>query len=130
MTITGGGTGGGGGSGGGGIQSINTSTVPAQVMQGTAGIVVSTNVASGVTTIHGQGTTGINFIDHEVVAGTGTAWILQVTPNPIASLQLFQELPNFGSVLLQSGVDYTISGTAIATVNSIAAGSLIAWYRY
>jgi hypothetical protein len=73
---------------------------------------------------------GSNFIDGEVVFGSGTQWSLSRIPVPAGSLQLFQSLPSFGNILLRNGIDYNTFGQAIVTINSIAAGSLIAWYRY
>jgi hypothetical protein len=63
----------------------------------------------------------------EVVAGDGTSWTLENAPCPASSLQLFVEVPGFGSVLVN---DYEISGAAITTTNHYGAGLLRAWYRY
>lgn len=73
---------------------------------------------------------GPNFADGETVSGSGTAWTLAHTPNPAASLILVQRLPNFGGVVLFAGTDFTISGAAVTTTNSLSTGVLKAWYRY
>jgi hypothetical protein len=70
-----------------------------------------------------------NFVDDEVVAGSGTSWTLASSPNPVESLQLFVEVPSFGSVLLRRGADYTAVGSAITTTHPYSAGILTAWYR-
>jgi hypothetical protein len=99
---------------------------------GAAGITVATTPA-GVTTITGTGggPTGllVAFVDREVVAGGGTSWTLANAPDPTTSLQLYQELSGFGGVLLVPGVDYSLAGATITTINTIAAGNLFAWYR-
>ena len=77
----------------------------------------------------GTGTAG-RFIDDEVPAGSGTAFTLSNIPSPARSLQLFQYLSGFGSILLRQGIEYTLSGSAITTVNTIPAGNLTAWFRY
>ena len=132
------GTGGGGGANGHGVVSINGDTTPAQSLVG--GYLISvTNVGIGSQMISflgtdgdggGGGGGGPNFADNVVVVGAGVNWALPNPPNPAASLQLFQQLSGFGQVMLQAGVDYTLVGTAITTVNSIAAGALRAWFRY
>lgn len=76
----------------------------------------------------GGGTT--NEVYDEIPPGSGNSFTLARVPNPAASLQLFQYLPSFGSILIRQGVDYTVSGSSITTVNSIDAGALSAWYTY
>lgn len=71
-----------------------------------------------------------NFIDGETVSGSGTAWTLAHSPNPVASLILIQQVTGFGGITLIANTDYTISGTAVTTTNNISAGTLRAWYRY
>jgi len=71
-----------------------------------------------------------NFADGEVVSGSGTSWVLVHAPNPPASLELYQALSGFGNILLKSGVDYTLTAANITTVNTIASGALMAWYRW
>lgn len=81
-------------------------------------------------TVNSTGGSGPNFADDETVSGSGTSWTLAHTPSPSASLQLFQEIAGFGGVLLRQGTDYTLTGAAVTTTNSLTAGVLFAWYRY
>jgi hypothetical protein len=71
-----------------------------------------------------------NFIDDEPVAGSGNNWTLAQIPSPPTSLQLYQQISGFGSILLVAATDYQIAGASITTVNSIGAGLLKAWYRF
>lgn len=71
-----------------------------------------------------------NFVYDEIPLGSDNSFTLARVPNPAASLQLFQYLPSFGSILLRQGIDYTVAGVAITTVNSITAGALSAWYAF
>lgn len=71
-----------------------------------------------------------SFADNEILSGSGTNWTLLHSPSPTASLMLFQRLPGFGGVLLIQGIDYTLSGVTITTINSLSAGVLYAFYRY
>lgn len=66
------------------------------------------------------------YADAETVAGSGKNWTLANTPSPSASLILVTAA---GAVLLH-GSGYAISGRAITTSASYAAGGLTAWYRY
>lgn len=60
----------------------------------------------------------------EVVAGSGTAWTLAHTPDT-NTLRLFAN-----GQRLMAGTDYTLAGTAITTVLSWDAGTLLADYNY
>jgi hypothetical protein len=69
------------------------------------------------------------FADEEIPSGStpGTAFSLANAPNPVKSLLLFWN----GLLQKPGGVDYTLAGTAITTVNTIGAGdSFLAWYRF
>jgi hypothetical protein len=124
---SGSGTGGAGGAGSG-IVSINNDMTPAQILAGGAGVSV---VSSGPGAHTIAVTTAVpNFIDNELVSGSGTNWVLVHLPNPAASLLVFQQLTGFGRVLLTPGTDYSVSGAAITTVNSLPAGALTASYRF
>jgi hypothetical protein len=112
-----------------GLASINGDATAAQVLTAGAGITI-TNTGSGGHTIAATGVTVPNFADNETVGGSGTTWTLAHTPNPAANLQLYQYLSGFGNVLLKAGTDYTLSGAAVTTTNSLAAGVLTAWYRF
>jgi hypothetical protein len=122
------GSGTGGSAPGSGLLSINNDTTPAQVLAGGAGVSV-TSSGPGAHTI-AVATPVPNFVDSELVSGSATTWVLANLPNPAASLLLSQQLSGFGRVLLTQGVDYTVSGTAITTTNSLPAGALIASYRF
>lgn len=61
---------------------------------------------------------------NEVVAGSGTSFTLSHSPSSPSGLLLFAG----GSALIQ-GVDYTILGTAITTVNSYSTGQVVAFYN-
>ncbi len=60
---------------------------------------------------------------NEIVAGSGTAWTLSATPT-VGTVTLFGN----GQFLTPGGVDYTISGANITTINSFSAGQLVANY--
>jgi hypothetical protein len=128
--------GGGGAGAGAGVLSINTDSSQNQMIEGANGVTVATT--NGVTTITGPGPgTGIQdvFVDSEMVTATADpiTWTLAHAPNPPTSLQLYQmpPLPGvFGGILLTNGVDYTLTGNTIITVNTISPGSLMAFYRY
>jgi hypothetical protein len=64
-------------------------------------------------------------INNEVVSGSGTSFTLANTP-VLGSLRLF----GAGQRLTPGGVDYTISGANITTVNSYNAGDLLADYNH
>ena len=64
-----------------------------------------------------------SFIDEEQVAGSGTAWTLENTPET-GSVDLYAE-----GQRLMPGTDYFIAGAAISTVQSWPAGSVFADYR-
>ncbi len=72
---------------------------------------------------HGGGFTDSNFIDNEVVAGSGTTYTLAKTPN-VGSQHVYA----IGQRLTPT-VDYTISGKIISTVLSWNAGDILADYR-
>lgn len=76
--------------------------------------------------MHGGSASGTipSFTTNEVVAGSGTAWTLAATPTA-GSVTLFGN----GQYLTPGGVDYTISGASITTVNSFVAGTIVANYR-
>lgn len=99
----------------GGANFITNITGSIQCVQALAdGTLVGTGTPCGA----GAG----GFVDNETVAGSGYSWTLAQTPNPAASLQLFQN-----GVLLVQGVDYTLTGASITT--TYAASGLTAWYR-
>ena len=69
------------------------------------------------------------FADEEIPSGAtpGTSFTLAHSPSPAASLLLFWN----GLLQKPGGVDYTLAGAAITTVNTIGAGdSFLAWYRF
>ncbi len=70
------------------------------------------------------GTTAITFIYNEVVTGSGTAFTLGATPT-VGTVTLYGN----GQFLTPGGVDYTIVGAAITTINSFSAGAIIANYQ-
>lgn len=72
----------------------------------------------------GSSTSATSFTTNEIVAGSGTAWTLAATPIS-GSVTLFGN----GQFLTPGGVDYTIVGAAITTVNSFSAGTIVANYR-
>jgi hypothetical protein len=79
--------------------------------------------------LHAGGGIGPSFADSETPAGAtpGTAFTLAHAPNPAASLILVWN----GVTLKRGGVDYTLVGNAVTTVQIIGAGdSFICWYRY
>lgn len=86
-----------------------------------AGTGVSITVVNGKKVISSGST--ITFIDDEVVSGSGTSWTLANTP-VVGSVKLFA----LGQKLVLT-TDYSITGTAITTVSSWDAGSLVADYR-
>lgn len=72
---------------------------------------------------HGGGLTGSNFVDNEIVAGSGTTFTLSTTP-ATGSLRLYA-----GRNRLYPTTDYTLSGGTITTVLTWVAGDLIADFR-
>jgi hypothetical protein len=72
----------------------------------------------------------VYFIDREIVMGNQNQWALAATPNPPASLQLFQTVTQFGGILLIPNTDYMLNGAGIVTYRSLALGQLIAFYRH
>jgi hypothetical protein len=114
--------------------TINGSTIPGQTIEGQDGIIVTTDPLTGITVIALSVTPpaglDITFVGHELVAGSGMSWTLAAIPQPDISLQLYQQLPEFGAVLLRAGLDYNLSGSAVTTTQTLAAGALFAWYRY
>lgn len=64
------------------------------------------------------------FVTNEVVSGSGTSWTLANTP-VAGTVQLYGN----GQRLIPGGVDYTITGAAITTVNSFSTGTLLADYQ-
>lgn len=76
--------------------------------------------------IHGGGSSSgstTNFIENEVVAGSGTSFILANSP-VAGSVKVYA----LGQRLVLT-TDYTISGTTITTVSSWNAGEIVADYR-
>jgi hypothetical protein len=65
-----------------------------------------------------------SFIDNETVSGSGTSFTLANTP-VAGSVHLY----GLGQRLKDGGNDYSISGTAITTINTYSTGDLIADYR-
>lgn len=89
------------------------------------------SVSALLPTEEGGGPGGVpNYADNIMVAGSGQNWSLPTIPVPPASLQLFQQLPGFGMILLTQGLDYILSGSVITTFNSLSPGVLWAWYRF
>lgn len=76
--------------------------------------------------MHGGGSASgaITFVNNEIVAGAGTGWTLSQAPIS-GSLTLFGN----GQFLTPGGVDYTLAGTNITTVNPFSAGTVVANYR-
>lgn len=72
-----------------------------------------------------SGGTAANFVDNEIVGGSGTSWTLANTP-VAGSVHL---KGGGGALIPGVGNDYTISGKNITTANSYAAGQLLADYR-
>ncbi len=75
--------------------------------------------------ISGGGGSGNNFVYNEIVAGSGTTFTL--AHNPVAGLYSIYAQ---GQLLLPLGVDYTISGAVITTVNTWVASDITASYQY
>lgn len=65
------------------------------------------------------------FVENEVIAGSATAWTLANTPI-VASQHVFAN----GQRLIPGGIDYTISGSSIITIQSWSAGTLLSDYRH
>lgn len=87
-----------------------------------AGISVnSTDPANPIVTNTG---TAPSFVDNEVVSGSGTSFTLANTP--IAGSV---HVHGNGQRLTGGGVDFTISGAVITTVNSFSSGTVLADYR-
>jgi hypothetical protein len=61
----------------------------------------------------------------EQVSGSGTSWTLAHTP-VAGTLRVYGS----GQRLVGGGVDYTLSGAAITTINSYSAGQIRADYNY
>lgn len=78
----------------------------------------------------GQAGVWKNYANNETVAGADTGWTLAHAPSPSASLLLVQIVTGFGGIVLIQDLHYSLSGAAITTINSIAAGALRAWYMY
>lgn len=67
---------------------------------------------------------GNTFVYNEVVSGSGTSWTLANTP--VAGSQAIYA----NGQRLTPTVDYTISGAAITTIDSWAAGTVLADYQH
>ena len=114
------------GTGGTAVTSLNALTGALSIVAG-SGITVTVG-ASTITIAATVGATP-NFADDETPTGSrpGTSFTLAHTPSPAGSLLLFWN----GALQKPGGVDYTLAGNAITTVNTIGAGdSFLAWYRY
>lgn len=72
-----------------------------------------------------SGTSSGTNVYNEVVSGSGTAWTLTVVPT-LGSVRLFAN----GQRLTPGGVDYTISGANITTIQSWSAGTILADYSH
>lgn len=68
----------------------------------------------------------INFIDEEIVSGSGTNWVLDETPIAGCIPALIAQ----GSPLTVGANDFSISGKNITTSLGYPEGTLIARYRY
>lgn len=79
--------------------------------------------------ISGGGST-INFVDSEIVSGSGISWVLANIPI-IGSVHLFGGGSRLtpGTTLTNPLTDYVITGENITTQNSYAAGQILADYR-
>lgn len=66
-----------------------------------------------------------NFVDNEVVAGSGTTFTLATTP-VLNSQHIYAN----GQRLTPGGVDYTIVGAVITMLTSWVAGTVLADYRF
>lgn len=78
---------------------------------------------TGRVLVDATGSTG-TAVYSEVVSGTGTSWTVAHTPTS-GTLQLYAN----GQRLMPT-TDYSITGAAITTVTSWAAGTLLADYLY
>lgn len=77
--------------------------------------------------MHGGSGTGstINFVNNEIISGSGTSWTLANTP-VVGSVQLYGN----GQYLTPGvGNDYQIVASAITTTNSFSSGTIVANYR-
>ena len=98
----------------------------------TSGITIATLTAgAGITITNSHGSisiaasgSSINFVDNEIVSGTGTTFTLSFTP-VLGSEHIFGE----GQRLSPGGIDYSISGKVITTINSFPTSSILADYR-
>lgn len=73
--------------------------------------------------VDGGGAGSVTFVDNEVVSGSGTSFTLASTPT-VGSVHVY----GLGQRLVLT-TDYSITTTAITTVNSWSAGQIIADYR-
>jgi hypothetical protein len=73
----------------------------------------------------------ITFEDGEVVSGaTGLIFTLAHVPNPVSSLVLVHNVPDFGGIVMLHGPHYSINNAVLTMTASMEAGSLFAWYRW
>ena len=112
------------GGSGSGITSINGNTNAAQTIQsGGNGIIVSSS--GGVTSIINT-LPGANFMDNEIVSGSGTTFTIAQATIRLGSEHLYAN----GQRQI-TGVDYTISVQVITFLTgSYTAGTVVADYRY
>lgn len=68
--------------------------------------------------------TSATFVENELVAGANNTWTLIGTPVS-GSLKLY----GAGQRLTAGGVDYTLVGSVVTTVNPYSAGQILADYR-
>lgn len=66
-----------------------------------------------------------NFVDNEVVAGSGTTFTLATVP-VLNSQHIYAN----GQRLTPGGVDYTITGAVMTMLTSWVAGTVLADYRF
>lgn len=75
--------------------------------------------------VDSTGGSSTNFVDNEIVSGSGTTFTLANTPI-VGSQHVYA---NGQRLTPGVGNDYTISGAVITTVGSYSAGSVLADYR-
>lgn len=83
------------------------------------------NAITGRLLVENSGGSTTNFVDSEIVAGSGTSWTLANIP-VTGSVHLYA---NGQRLTPGIGQDYTIAGAAITTALSWASGTVLADYR-